>query len=173
MEKKKLISQSGFTITELMVTAFISVIVIFSVGILLADGQRGWNDMYNRVHGDVATDSYVARSVFDRVIRKARKDRFLLDDNGDWIKVYYYENNDSTDIDRYALLFENDGKLDIEYGEVNSELNSELILAVDTICNNVSDCIFTKAGRSAQMILTLHDDAHTITTISSAFMHNP
>ena len=173
MGKKKLIFQRGFTIIELMVTMVISLIVILGVGILLVDGQRGWNKMYNRVHGEAATDSYVARSVFDKVIRKARKDRFLLDDSGDWIKVYYYADSDSTDVDRYARLFKDDAELNIEYGELYGELNSEITLNVETVCNNVSDCIFRKSGRSAQMILTLDDGTHTISTISSAFMHKP
>ena len=173
MRKKILIVQGGFTVIELMITAVISIIVIFSVGILLVDGQRGWNKMYNRAYGDVTTDSYIARGVFDRVVRKAHKDRFLLDDNGDWIKVYYYADNASTDIDRYARLFKDGSELKIEYGEVYGEDNSELTLDVETICNNVSNCIFTKSGRSVQMILTLDDDTHTITTTSSAFMHNP
>ena len=61
----------------------------------------------------------------------------------------------------------------LHVGTVESLQEVELILVLNTLCNNVSDCIFTSSGRSIQMILTLDDQTHTLTTTSSAFMHNP
>ncbi len=53
MPKKKLTIQRGFTITELMVTVMISTIVMFGIGFMVVDSQRGWNRMYNRVYSDI------------------------------------------------------------------------------------------------------------------------
>ena len=67
----------GFTLVELMITALAAVIVIAGAGIILIDSQRGWNKMYNRVHGDVTTDAYVARRAFDTAVRKSTISRSL------------------------------------------------------------------------------------------------
>ena len=64
------ISRRGVTLIELMITTAIVTIAMLGVGVALVDTQRGWNKMYNRVHGEVATDSYVAKTVFDKNIRE-------------------------------------------------------------------------------------------------------
>ena len=147
-----------------------AVIVILGIGIILADSQRGWHRMYNRVYSDVVVDSYVARKRFDVVIRKASSENFLLDDAGSWIEVYYYADGNSVVVDRYARFYESDDddQLNVEYGK----LNPRETLTTQTVCENVSDCIFKRAGRSAQMILTLDNGSQTATVTSSAVMHN-
>jgi len=158
----------GFTIVELMTTIVVAVIVILGIGFIVADSHRGWNKMYNRVYGDVVTDGYVARKTFDVVIRKASKENFLLDDNGDWVEVYYYADSDSTVLDRYARFYEGDGSLNVEYGQ----LNPRETLSVETICDNVSDCVFKGIGGSVQMCLRLDNGSEAITVTSSAVLHN-
>jgi len=170
MLKKKLTVRHGFTLIELVVAMVAAVIVILGIGIILADSQRGWHRMYNRVYSDVVVDSYVARKRFDVVIRKASSENFLLDDAGSWIEVYYYADSSSAVVDRYARFYESDAddQLNVEYGK----LNPRETLTTQTICDNVSDCIFKRAGRSAQMILTLDNGSQTATVTSSAVMHN-
>ena len=124
--------------------------------------------MYSRACGDVITDGYIARRAFDAVIRKASKERFLLDEDGEWLEVYYYADDDSALVDRYARFYESGGELRVEYGELEPKETS----SVQTICENVSSCVFKAAGTSAQMILTLDDSMQTITVTSSAIMHN-
>ena len=168
MPKKKLTVRRGFTLIELAVTVVISTIVIIGIGVVLADSQRSWNKMYNRVYSDVATDGYVARKMFDAVIRKASREKLLVDEDGNWLEVYYYADGSSTVIDRYARFYETGGQLNIEYGK----LDPREILTTQTVCENVSDCVFKGAGRSAQMILTLDNGSQTVTVASSAVMHN-
>ena len=168
MPKKKLTTHQGFTITELMVATVISVIVISGISVLLVDGQRGWNAMYNLVYSDVVTDGYVARKSFDSVMRKASREKYLLEDGGSWIEIYYYADDDSSVLDRYARFFKNNSELNIEYGR----LEPRETLDIQTICSNVSRCTFKAAGQSAQMTLTLDDGSQTITVVSSAVMHN-
>lgn len=168
MPKENFTTKRGFTIVELMVAMIIAIIPILVVGIILSDSQRGWNNMYSRVYGDVVTDSYVARKTFDTVTRKAGRERITLADDGSWLEVYYYAGSDSTVIDRYARFYQADGDLNIEHGNPDT---SE-ILSTQTVCTNVSNCVFKEAGRSVQMILTLDDGNQAITTVSSSIMHN-
>ena len=169
MSKKEPTVQPGFTIVELMIAVMLAAIVMFGVGAMVVDSQRGWHRMYNRIYSDVATDSYVARKTFDSVIRKASSEKLLLDAAGNWLEVYYYADANSAVVDRYAR-FSYDGidQLDIEYGIVEPRQT----LSIRPVCENVSGCVFKAAGRSVQMILTLDDGSQTATVVSSSVMHN-
>jgi len=61
MPEKKLTVQRGLTLTELVVAAAASTIVIFAIAVVLVDSHRGWHTMYKRIYAEVVTDSYVAR----------------------------------------------------------------------------------------------------------------
>lgn len=168
MLKKRTTNRKGLTLVELMVAAAIGGIVMFGVAVILADSQRGWHAMYNRTYSDVVTDGHIARRTFDRVIRKASSNKITLDDSGLWVEVRYYQDADSIVVDRYARFYEDDGQLNIEYGG----LDPRETLNVQTVCENVSGCVFKRAGRSVQMILTLDNGSQTATVVSSAVMHN-
>ncbi|MHC4750474.1 MAG: PilW family protein [Planctomycetota bacterium] len=168
MAKKKTPTKNGFTLIELIIAAAASLIVMAGLGVLLVDSQKGWHRLYNRAFSGVVTDAYIARKTFNASIRRASKNGFLVDDSGNWIEVYYYADEDSTAVDRYARFYELDGDLNLVHGK----LDPKETLTVQTVCGNVSECLFTGAGRSAQMILTLDNGSQIITTVSCAFMHN-
>jgi len=168
MPKKKLTTQGGFTLIGLMIATTLVLIPLFGISVVLVDNQRGWHDMYNRIHSDVVADGYIARKVFDAAIRKASWERLSLDDAGNWVEVRYYRDADSTVVDRYVRFYEIDERLNLEYGR----LNPRETLTTQTICENVSGCVFKRTGRSAQMILTLDNGSRTVTVASSAVMHN-
>ena len=175
MTTKKLTTRSGFTIVELAIAMVASIIVILGIGVILADNQKVWQRMYNRVNSDVVTDAYVAESAFEALVRKSSKDNFLLDENGDWIEVRYYADDDSVNVDRYAHFYELNGQLNIEYGELleieGSNLYQNVPLTTQAISEDVSECIFKVEGQFAQMILTLNNGSQTMTTVSYAVMH--
>ena len=168
MIKKRLAASRGFTLIEAMIAIAIMIIVVLAIGIALVDGQRGWNYMYDRIYSDVVTDGYVARRKFDAVMRKASRDKFLLDPAGGWVKVYYYANDASTVVDRYARFSASDGKLNVEYGQLNPEATD----TIETVCGNVSGCTFVQLGRSIQMILKLDNGTQKNTLITSAVTNN-
>lgn len=154
MSKKKLPMRGGFTLIELMAATVLAIIVILGMSLILADSQRGWNRMYSRIYSKVVTDSYAAKGAFDAVVRKASKEKYLLDAAGNWIEVYYYADAASTSADRYARFYcvgEPRGTLYVEYGR----LNPRQTLRIDVICDNVSSCDFKTSGTSVQMLLTL------------------
>ncbi len=168
MLKNRTTNPKGFTLIELVIATVIMLIVILGVAIVLVDSQRSWNAMYNRIYSDVVTDGHIARRTFDRVIRKASGRSFLLDTAGNWVEVYYYTDANSIVVDRYARFYEADGQLNIEYGK----LDPRETLNVQTVCENVSDCVFMAQGTSVQMILRLDNGSEAATVVSSAVAHN-
>ena len=168
MIRKRPRARKGFTLVELMITTLIMIIVGLAIGVVIVDGQTGWNTMYNRLNSDVVTDGYVARKKFDVVIRSASRGQFLVDGNGAWIEVYSYASPSSTVVDRYSRFYVSDGDLNLEYGQVDPRAT----LDVDTVCGNVSACTFKQVGTSTQMTLTLDDGTQTNTIVSSAVTHN-
>jgi hypothetical protein len=158
----------GFTIVELMIATLACIIVTVVVGIILADGQRGWNKMFTRTYSDVVTDGYVARKSFDLVVRNASRERFEVDALGDWLEVYYYSDLTQPDPDCYARLYVSGSQLTLERGQIEPRATT----TVDPVCSNVSDCAFSRVGRSAQMILTLDNGSESATITCSAVMHN-
>ena len=169
MYQNKRIRKSGFTLIELVIAMVISVIVISGIGILMVDSQKGWNKMYDRAYGDIVTSSYVARAKFDSITRKAGWERYEIAEDGSWLEVYYYEDANSTVVDRYAKFsYDGSSSLDIEYGQ----LDPKQTLDTSNVCGNVTSCVFKTQGRSVQMILTLDDGTQSATIASSAVMHN-
>ena len=168
MINKRLTSSRGSTLIELLIAMAIMIFVILAIGMALVDGQRGWNNMYDRIYSDAVTDGYVARRKFDAVLRKASGETFSLAGDGSWVEVNYYANDASTVVDRYARFYTSGGTLNVEYGQ----LNPKETISVESACSNVSGCIFMQSGRSAQMILTLDDGTKTNTIITSARANN-
>ncbi|MHC4461119.1 MAG: PilW family protein [Planctomycetota bacterium] len=169
MLKKRTENPKGFSSIELMIAITIGCIVMLGVGMAIADSHRGYNAMYDRMYSDVVTEGYIARKMFDSVIRRATRTRFLLDSGGNWIEVYHCQDPNSTIVDSYARFFTANGDLNIEYGT----LNPRQTLSTNTVCVNVAGCVFFRgAGRSAQMVLTLDNGSESITVVSSAVMQN-
>ena len=166
--KKRLTSSRGFTLTELITAMVIMLFVVLAIGMVLVDGQRGWNNMLNSVNSDVVTDGYFARKRFDAVLRKASREKFLIDSAGSWVEVYYYASDASTVLDRYARFYTAGSTLNVEYGQ----LNPTSTLTTETVCGNVSSCAFGQLGRSIQMVLKLDNGKQTNTVITSAATNN-
>ena len=168
MIKKRPRAPRGFTLVELMITTVIMITVGLAIGVVIVDGQNGWNNMYDRMNSDVVTEGYVARKKFDVVMRSASRGHFLVAGDGTWIEVYSYASPSSTVVDRYSRFYVSEGDLNLEYGQVDPRAT----LGVETVCGNVSACTFKQAGTSTQMTLTLDNGTQTNTVVSSAVTHN-
>lgn len=158
----------GFTLIELMITMAICTIVVLGLGVLMADSQKGWNKMYQRVYSDAVSDGYVAKIKFDSIVRKSSRGNFLIDPMGKWVEVYYYQDLKATVPDRYARFYESGDDLNVEYGRVDPRET----LSTETICSNVSDCLFLGSNGSVKMNLSLDDGQQQLTMLTSAIMHN-
>jgi len=158
----------GITLVELMIAMLFLSVAILGLGMVLADSQRGWNRMYNRVYSDVVTGGHIARRTFDSTIRKAGKDYITMAADGSWVEVRYYADDSSTTFDRYARFYVNGRDLKLERGTVTPAQ----ALTTNTVCSNVSSCSFTKIGKSVQMVLQLDKGTENLTVVTSAIAHN-
>ena len=156
-------------------------IVILALGTVIADGIRGWHKMYGRVYAGVVTDGYIARNAFDRVVRQAGRQTYLLAADGAWLEVYYYSSPSAPTLDRYARFVVVSRQLQIQHGVwAPGTATPRSLLTTETVCGNVTSCIFGRDAngdgygddRSPQMELTLHDGTLSATVVSSAVMHN-
>ncbi|HEC03537.1 MAG TPA: prepilin-type N-terminal cleavage/methylation domain-containing protein [Phycisphaerales bacterium] len=174
MRTKKMIKRNGpresrgFTLLELMITTAIMAIVGLAIGVVIVDGQTGWNTMYDRANSDVVTQGYAARKKLDAVIRGASRQRFVIASDGSWIEAYTYASDASEEVDRYWRFYVTDGDLIAEHGQVSPRAT----LSVETVCGNVSDCTFGQNGKAIQMTLTLDDGGQTNTIVSCVYAHN-
>jgi hypothetical protein len=171
MQKKRTTRRKGLTIVELMIAAAALGIVVLGVGMALAEGQRGWNRMYSRIYSAVVTDSEAARRTFDSIIRKSSRNHILLDESGTWVEVRYYEGLDSAYLDQYARFRALETELQVEYGSIDAEGNTNELLT-QTLCSNVSSCAFIPVEGSIQMVLKLDNGSETSAVVSSAIAHN-
>ena len=171
MKTNTLKIRPGFTLVELSITMAIIVIFFLGVAVTLVDSQRAWGNLYGRVHTGIAPDSFVAKRNLDSVIRKASSgpSSYLIDEDGQWIEVHYFNNDDSTTLDSYAKFYVSDDELLKETGVVDPRE----ALYSETICSNVSDCTFRKTGRAVQVILHLDDGSDESLLLTSSRMNNP
>jgi hypothetical protein len=142
--------------------------MVLVIGITLRDSHKVFTDTYNQSKSNIVIDDQIAKLFFDRIIRKASSKGVVVDELGEWIEVYYFENSTSTEPDCYARFYCLDGSLILEEGQRDSKIQ----LQSTTVCGNVIGCQFSIVGRSAQMILSLDNGTLQRTLVTSAYMHN-
>jgi len=152
----------GITLMEVLIAAFMGIIIVFSSGIILVANQQGWQNTYNHIYGGGVTDGYVAKSAFDAVVRKSsievREPEVGLD--GEYVTLYYYADIYSTQPDRYAMFYTTDnGVLKAAYGELDDDDELEPDNVV-TLAGNVTYSYFSVEGSSVRMALNIDDGHH-------------
>ena len=164
----------GFTMAELILAIAASSILVLTMGIMMVDTQRGWMDSYAKVHGGAATDAAVAKTAFDKVVRKASRSFYHFDAFDD-ISVYYYDHwLTSAEPDRYARFYrsaDNSSEMYIQHGKFD-EGEKEDVLAEVLLASNVTDLEFKPINCGIEMKLALDDGRETTTIVSTAILHN-
>ena len=168
MTKHHHISRRGLSTIEMTIAATLLVIFMFGVSGVLSNNQQGWNSMYNQIYSNVVTEGHIAKRTFDAIVRQSSSDGMQIDTNGQWVEVSYYASDASTSLDRYARFFYLENQLFVERGQ----LNPRQTLSLNTVCSNVTNCIFKQSGDSVHMLLTLDDGYQNLTIGSSAKPHN-
>ena len=158
----------GFTIVELMIAMTVMVIASLAIGAVIVDGQNSWSVMYEKIHSDIVTDGYVAKKRFDSVMRKASNEKIFISDDNSSVLLYYFSSDTAAAVDRYMHFYQAGRNLNLEYGELDPRIR----INVETVCGNVSSCIFRKTGQSVQMTLVLDDGTRKNTIVTSAVAHN-
>lgn len=162
---------------ELMMAVVAGLIVILAVGVMLTDGQRGFNQMYNRtMDSDVLTDSTLARRTFDRVVRKSSYKNFKENFEGQFVSgqassfiVGYYYNSNATDVDSWAEFSFSGSSLTVNY-------TGAFGIGSVPLANNVTaGKFFHETGTSSiSMIMTITDPTtnENMVVTTTAFLHN-
>ena len=164
----------GFTLVELILATLTSLIIILTVGIVLADSHKGWHTMYDRTYGDITTGGYVAKSAFDMVIRKSSISTKMpiVGSSGEYIEVYYYASSSSATPDRYAKFYKSGDSLYVDYGPLDtSGLTLDATSTVE-LAKAVKSVKFSGIGTYIQMILTLGDDSRSLVVTCATNRHS-
>jgi hypothetical protein len=171
---KRIQQTAGFTITELILAISISSIMIFAVGAVMLDTQRGWVDTYAKVHGGAAGDAMMAKTAFDRIVRKASRSIYGIGGAED-ITVYYYNHwLLSSTLDRYARFYrsaDTPSEMYVQHGQVDGAgvktMTHQVLLA-----SNVIDLEFRPMDGGIEMKLALDDGREATTVVTAAILHN-
>ena len=175
MRRQTIANRPGFALIELIIAMVMAIIVVFGIGVVLVDNQRGWHRMYNRVYGDVVTDGYVAKRAFDAVVRKSsvNERRPTLGETGEYAEVYYYQDSTSAEPDRYARFYTDGDELLVDHGELDTSTGyPQPASSKMTLARNVTNASFSVFGTSVRMILDLDNSSEAITLTCSAVRHN-
>ena len=165
---------NGISLIELMVCIGIMAIMIIGAGTVLVHNQKGWNQMYNRVHSGIVADGYVCKKAFDGVVRKSS----VLVKNpdvgvgGGSLNVFYYSDPSSAAPDVYASFYTTDRKLHVAYGQLDNGGSMLTADRTETLAEDVESVVFSTAGTSAKMILSLDNGSEAITVTTSAILHS-
>lgn len=167
MRQQMVRNRLGFSLTELAVVMALFSIVLLSMGLVLADNQRGWSQMYERLNNGLENDGYVARKAFDAAVRKSSTNREHFGD--DEVEVYYYNDPvSSTYLDRYARFYKAGTELLVDHGQLDLDGNPTDIIQSVTLCDNVAALDFSKNGACIQMVLRLDDGSESLVVMTSA-----
>jgi len=170
MIRKNIKKQRGFTLTELAAASLITGIVILAVGIAMADGVRGFQQVFDSANNDLVVSAYTAQKAFDRIVRSASYKLYPYT-NIDFstLDVYYISNPVLySAVDRRAHFWVDGTTLKVTHYTVPQGISQNS----ENLCENVSEIEFKVNNRSAQMMITLDDGKRTVTTTGSAYLHN-
>ena len=173
--KRKHPRTTGFTLMEVVVVIALAGVITLGVGVLLANSQKNCGQLFERVHGDSASDSFVTHKAFDTVCRKASSRKYSLSDSGDWIELYYW-NSGSTALtpENYARFYQAGNNALVEYGKLKSgtwQPDAGQSTATVTLASNINSLNFTVAGTSIQMFLK-YLDTERLPVVCSSVRHN-
>jgi hypothetical protein len=147
---------------SLLTTSVVAVAVVFS------ESQRSWNQTYERANNNAMIESHTAAKSFEATVRRATGEIYLLDNAGQWVEVYYFQDENSPKVDRYAKFYAAGGSLMLEYGQ----LDPRQTLGVVPVCDGVTSCTFSAVGRCLRAQLTITDGDHTTDLLLSATPQN-
>ena len=167
--------RKGFTLVEVVTVIAMVGIITVGVGVLLANGQKSWSTLSDRVYGDSAIDSFAAQKAFDTVCRKASMRKHILSESGDSLELYYWDDSSTASTpENYALFYQSGDEVFVEYGQNQSgtwQPDTETDPTIIQIARDVDSLKFTFEGTSVQMYLN-YTEANMTPVVCSTVRHN-
>ncbi len=161
---------------ELCVAMLASMIMLVAVVGVVASNQRDYNQTYERVHGQLVQEAYVARRAFEHTVRAASVRKCVPAGTlSSSIEVYYHSSLTATDLDSYALFYVSEGgNLVVERGGIvpGTFDHTSDAPTTQTLAHNVTSCHFLQSGPCISMTLLLDDGKLDLPVMVSAMRHN-
>lgn len=174
--KKNKRNKSALTLIEMMIAILVSSIVVLGMGAVLADAQRGYNSMYNRINSPVVVDAYVAKAAFDAIVRKSDMTNVGYNSaNTKTITVYYYSDaNDYTILtpDRYATFTADLGDKELTLDVGNWDGTNKSLLSTTILANDIKDAYFAPNGACIYMMIEVDNGKENLIITCSSIRHN-
>jgi len=198
MAEKNKHFRSGITLIELMISVLAAFILLIGIAGILAAGHKNFKTMLKRTSQGVVPDAYVAKRVFDKIIRKSSIKRLDPPEvysplGSNELYVYYYLDptividNEGYTPDKYAHFYLNGTQFILDTGAVTGNFGvsppglpildqeSKLILA-----DNINSVSFKVSNHAIQMVLILDSQTGSsdplgtlkMTVTSTAIQHN-
>ena len=95
----------------------------------MADTQRAWGALHDRVFSKMAEDGYSAGLTFEAICRKSSRESITLGSQGVSCTFDYYENIGAESPDRYAQFYVQSGKLYLKRGTSTGTVLSNVVIA--------------------------------------------
>ena len=167
--------KKGFTLTELIIGIAIAAMMIWGVGIFLADGQRGWNRLFGRVYGDATVDGFAVHRAFDSICSKASSRKCVIGAGGDSLELYYWDlGSFASTPENYAEFYLQGDQLYVRHGDLTSgtwQPDTSTSTTPIKIASQVESVKFDTKGTSVQMFLRYADET-TMPVVCSTVRHN-
>jgi hypothetical protein len=166
--KRKKFRNLGLSLTEVMLAVAMVTTCMIAVGGIFFDSHKAWTETYGRAYTGIMLESNQAAKAFEAAVRKASCEKYLLDNSGRWVEVYYFNSAASAKVDRYARLYVENGTFKIEYGSIDPRQPIDII----SVCSNVTAFTFSGMGHCIRMQMTLSDNDYDVSFVASAVPQN-
>jgi prepilin-type N-terminal cleavage/methylation domain-containing protein len=176
MKRKSQPAQTkGFTLIEVLVVIAMVGIMTLGAGVLLANGQKSWGQLFGRVYGDSAIDSFAVQKAFDTVCRKASFRKYVLSEAGDSLELYYWDSASTASTpEHYARFYLSNEEVFVEYGTAQTgawQPDTSAPVTTMKLAGGVESLTFTVEGTSVQMFLSYIDET-MMPVVCSSVRHN-
>jgi prepilin-type N-terminal cleavage/methylation domain-containing protein len=165
----------GFTLVEVSVVIAMVGIMTLGAGVLLANGQKSWGQLFGRVYGDSAIDSFAAQKAFDTVCRKASLRKYVLSGSGNSLQLYYWDSASTASTpEHYARFYQSGEDMFVEYGSMQAgtwQPDAGAPVTTVKLAGDVESLKFTVEGTSVQMFLSYTDET-IMPVVCSSVRHN-
>ena len=155
------IRNNGFTMTEILVVIATVSIVTLGTGVLLANGQKSWGRLFDRVYSDQTVGSFTVQQAFNTVCRKASLRKYVLNGAANSLELYYWDTvSTASTPEKYARFYCSGETMYVEYGTLAAgtwQPDEGTAATTIKLAEGVESLKFTVQGTSVQMFLTFAD----------------
>lgn len=174
-KNKKGSAAKGYNLIEMMVAMLAASVLLFAIGAFMGNGQKTWNRLFAKVHGETTVDGFAAHGAFQTICRKASVRKCVISEDGEMLELYYWDKDSTAPVpDNYAQFYLSDEALFVEHGKLKSGTwQSDPSQGTSTIqiANRVKTVAFQSNGAAMHMHLTFLDE-NTMPVVCSSIRHN-